>query len=222
MSPYKLYTIGYTTFPAPEEFIQVLKKYNINALVDVRSSPYSQRYECFNRENIRHALKEEGLEYVFLGDELGARPNNLALYTDGVADFSKMQNSETFLNGCRRVRLGLEKNYVICLMCAEKDPMTCHRTVLVSHAIRNLYKNEINIEHIQENALEQQEHLDRRIMNKFNMDTNNLLIRIRLQKENKNLNSRELNALEMITRRNEAYRKQGKEIAYKLDQAETS
>ena len=145
MSPFNLFTIGYSGF-AIEDFIAVLKKNSIGALVDIRSSPYSQYFKDYDITNLKFILNEKEIYYLFFGNELGARPEDHSLYTNGVADFSKMAESESFKNSCKRVRDGLNK-FSICLMCAEKDPATCHRTILVTNNFRNIYP-EINIFHI--------------------------------------------------------------------------
>lgn len=168
MSPFSLYTIGYSSFVI-EDFIAILKKKSIGAVVDVRSSPYSTRFEAYNITNIKDSLNNSAIFYLFLGDELGARPKDHSLYTNNVADFSKMAKSNIFVDGCKRIRDGLDK-FSICLMCAEKDPATCHRTILVANAFRNFYP-EINIFHIHSSSkIEPQEKLDRRIMAMYDLE----------------------------------------------------
>ena len=168
MSPFNLYTIGYSGFSL-EEFIETLKQKSIAAIIDVRSSPYSSRFEQYNITNIKDILNNNSIFYLFLGDELGARPKQRSLYTNHVADFTKMAKSTAFIDGCRRSREGLIK-FSICLMCAEKDPATCHRTILVANAFRNIYP-EISIFHIHSaSAIEPQEKLDRRIMAMHNLE----------------------------------------------------
>ena len=162
MSPFNLFTVGYSGFSI-EDFVALLKKKSIGAIVDVRSSPYSSRFEQYNITNIKGVLNDNSIFYLFLGDELGARPKDRLLYTNNVADFNKMAKSSIFVDGCKRIREGLDK-FSICLMCAEKDPATCHRTILVANAFRNLFP-EIKIFHIHSpSKIEPQEVLDRRIM----------------------------------------------------------
>lgn len=168
MSLFNLYTIGYSGFSI-EDFIGVLKNNSIGAIVDVRSSPYSSRFELYNITSIKDCLNNKNIFYLFLGDELGARPKDRSLYTNNVADFTKMAKSNAFIDGCKRIRDGLDK-FPICLMCAEKDPATCHRTILITNAFRNSYP-EINIFHIHPSSkIEPQEKLDRRIMAMYNLE----------------------------------------------------
>ena len=172
MSLYNLYTIGYSGFDI-DNFLLALKKYSIGALVDVRTSPHSAYYTIYNRENIKNILNRENILYLFLGKELGARPEDGALYTRHIADFKKISNSESFIEACRRIRQGLEI-FPICMMCAEKDPINCHRTVLVANAFRNTYP-EVSISHIHSDLkIESQDRIDRRIMALYDLEQEHL------------------------------------------------
>lgn len=196
MSPFNLFTIGYSGF-AIEDFIAVLKKNSIGALVDIRSSPYSKYFKDYDITSLKFILNEKKIYYLFFGNELGARPEDHSLYTNGVADFSKMANSKSFRNGCERVREGLNK-FSICLMCAEKDPATCHRAILVTNNFRNIYP-EINIFHIYSpSKIESQEQLDIRIMTINKLDQGDLL-------------------KSEIERQKDAYLSQEKKIAYTIE-----
>ncbi len=168
MSQFNLFTIGYAGFTL-SEFISALKGKQIGALIDVRSSPYSSRFEQFNITNIKDVLNNNGIYYLFLGDGLGARPKDSSLYSNNSADFDKMAKSQFFIEGCKRVRDGLNK-FPVCLMCAEKDPATCHRTILVANNFRNVYP-EVTIQHIHSLCkIEPQEKLDRRIMAMYDLE----------------------------------------------------
>ncbi len=168
MSPFNLYTIGYAGFPL-DDFLSELRSKSIGAIIDVRSSPYSSRFEQFNITNIKDILNKNKIYYLFLGDKLGARPKDISLYTDNCADFEKMSKSSQFIDGCKRIKEGLNK-FSVCIMCAEKDPATCHRTILVANTLRNLYP-EVNIFHIHPlSKIEPQEKLDRRIMAMYDLE----------------------------------------------------
>ncbi len=172
MSLYNLYTIGYSGFDI-DNFLLALKKYSIGALVDVRTSPHSAYYTIYDRENIKNILNRENIFYLFLGKELGARPEDGALYTRHIADFKKISNSESFIEACKRIRQGIEM-FPICMMCAEKDPINCHRTVLVANAFRNRYP-EVSIFHIHSDLkIERQDRIDRRIMALYNLEQEHL------------------------------------------------
>jgi uncharacterized protein (DUF488 family) len=139
-----LFTIGYSG-RSIDKFIALLEQHKMTALCDVRSVPYSGRNPQFNRELLKKVLKSHNIEYVFLGEELGARPRDPSCYVDGKAVYQKIAESPLFKNGLERIRAGMQKDYVLALMCAEKDPMACHRSILIC---RNLRDWLIDIRHI--------------------------------------------------------------------------
>jgi uncharacterized protein (DUF488 family) len=156
-----LFTIGYAN-RSLDEFISLLAERRITALCDVRSVPYSSRNPQFNREPLQKALKSHGVDCVFLGEELGARSKDPSCYVNGKAIYQKIAASNLFRNGLERIRIGMEKNYIIALMCAEKDPLTCHRSILIC---RNLRDKNIDIRHIIDNeTTETQSALEQRLI----------------------------------------------------------
>ena len=156
-----LFTIGYSGRTI-DNFITLLDQHKITALCDVRSQPYSSRNPQFNRELLKKAVKSHNIEYVFLGEELGARPKDSSCYVDGKAIYQKISDSILFKTGLERIKIGMQKNYVLALMCAEKDPMTCHRSILIC---RNLRGMGIDIWHIIEKEnLETQTDLENRLI----------------------------------------------------------
>ena len=156
-----LFTIGYSN-RSIDSFIALLERHKITALCDVRSVPYSTRNPQFNRELLKKVLQSRNIEYVFLGEELGARPKDSSSYVDGKAVYQKIAESALFKNGLERIRLGMEKDYVLALMCAEKDPMACHRSILIC---RNLRNRLIDIRHIiDHDTIETQADLERRLV----------------------------------------------------------
>jgi uncharacterized protein (DUF488 family) len=126
-------TIGHSTH-SWERFIALLRKADVTAIADVRSSPYSRYSKRFNREALREELRLDGVSYAFLGDELGGRPKEQMLYCEGVADYEKMARASEFEKGLDRVVDGAKK-YRIALMCTERDPLDCHRCLLVGRAL---------------------------------------------------------------------------------------
>ena len=156
-----LFTIGYAG-RSIDDFILLLELHKITALCDVRTIPYSARNPQFNRQVLTKVLKFHNIEYVFLGEELGARPNNSSCYVEGKASFQMIAVSALFKKGLERVDLGLQKKYVLALMCAEKDPMTCHRSILIC---RNLRGPDIDIRHILDHeTTETQADLEKRLI----------------------------------------------------------
>jgi len=138
-----IYTIGHSNHPI-YRFIGLLRSHGITAIADVRSSPYSRHNPQFNTKALAAALKKAGIAYVFLGEELGARPKNPACYNNGRVDFGRLAAREEFQRGIERVLQGSEK-YRLALMCAEKEPLDCHRTILVC---RHLRDRGVGIRHI--------------------------------------------------------------------------
>ncbi len=136
-------TIGHSTH-SWERFLALLRSANVTAVADVRTSPYSRLYPHFNRDDLRHELRSDGISYVFLGKELGGRPNERRFYCDGVADYEKMAQASEFKKGLDRVIEGAKK-YRIALMCSERDPLDCHRCLLVGRA---LAQRGIRVRHI--------------------------------------------------------------------------
>lgn len=128
-----VFTIGHSTHSA-EAFVALLRQHGIEAVVDVRSSPYSRFNPQFNRENLGRFLKEHGIRYVFLGKELGARTEDRSCYENGRVQYGRLAQTLLFQSGLDRVRQGAQR-YRIALMCAEKEPLECHRTLLVAKAL---------------------------------------------------------------------------------------
>lgn len=154
-----VYTIGHSTQPL-DRFLGLLAAHGITALADVRSSPYSRMNPQFNRESLRRALHENGISYVFLGKELGARSSDPACYAHGRVQYELLARTETFMAGLKRVEQGAMK-YRVALMCAEKDPLHCHRTILVA---RHLVDRGAKVHHIlNDGAIEKHEDALRRL-----------------------------------------------------------
>jgi uncharacterized protein (DUF488 family) len=140
----ELFTIGHSNHTI-EEFLSLLRKHSITAVADVRSVPYSQYNPQFNREAIETSLKNNSIGYVFLGKELGARPDDPSCYTQNQVNFNLLTKKKFFINGIHRIIHGIEQNHRIVLMCSEKDPLFCHRTVLIC---RYLKRFDLEIEHV--------------------------------------------------------------------------
>jgi uncharacterized protein (DUF488 family) len=138
-----VFTIGHSTHGA-DRFRELLTGHNVNAVADVRSSPYSRFNRQFNREKLRADLKNDRIAYVFLGDELGARSQDRSCYVDGKVRYDLLAQTSLFQHGLGRVIRGAQ-THRIALMCAEKDPLTCHRCILVS---RHLVAQQVDVQHI--------------------------------------------------------------------------
>jgi uncharacterized protein (DUF488 family) len=140
---FDLYTIGHSTH-GRERFSALLEQARVNAIADVRSSPFSPHFPHFSQSELKRWLKHESVSYVFLGKELGGRPGNPALFRNGVADYEAMAATSAFTEGLERLIKGAE-SHRIAMMCSEHDPVDCHRCLLVA---RRLAERGLTVGHI--------------------------------------------------------------------------
>ena len=161
----EIFTIGYSGFPNVEDFISALKYYKIQILIDVRSSPFSAYYEAYNRDRLDLLLRSEGIFYANYAKQFGARQDNIEFYKKGRLDFETFSKSEQFLAGVSHVE---ESSAVVALMCAEKQPSECHRTILVARA---LSERGLNITHILPGGITMTQHdIDAELLEKYYPD----------------------------------------------------
>ncbi|MPZ38682.1 MAG: DUF488 family protein [Rhizobiales bacterium] len=128
-----LLTIGHSNLPL-DQFMTMLKAHNVTAIVDVRSVPFSRRFPWFSSRTLSERLQSKGIAYVMMGETLGGRPANPALYCDGVADYEAMASTTDFHASIDRV-IAESARHRPCLMCSEREPLDCHRCLLVSRAL---------------------------------------------------------------------------------------
>ena len=127
-------TIGHSNHSI-EAFLALLRGAGVTAIADVRSSPASRHCPHFDRERLIASLSAVDIAYVFLGHSLGGRPSDPSHYSGGVADYEKMAKSSAFERGLERVVVGAHR-FRPALMCSERDPLDCHRFLLVSRALQ--------------------------------------------------------------------------------------
>ena len=126
-------TIGHSNHSL-ERFVALLAEHRVTAVADVRSAPYSRFRPHFNRDALAAALKTHGIDYAFLGRELGGRPDDPTCYNGGRVDYERMARTGSFRDGVDRVIDGAARHRMA-LMCAEKEPLDCHRTLLVARVL---------------------------------------------------------------------------------------
>lgn len=185
---------------------QTLKEYGVGFLVDVRTVPYSKQYPQSNAENLKVEGKKYGISYIHM-PEIGAkandsqnvfskasdiffenifpiskssRPEHIELNAnDSIVDFNKFRNDEYFVNGLKRIKTAYSKNYILALMCSEKNPMDCHRYFLISKAIEQRFGDWIEVKHMKQidsdkigliTNQELNEQLKELVCKKFNLD----------------------------------------------------
>jgi uncharacterized protein (DUF488 family) len=155
-----LYTIGHSNHESAA-FLGLLRQHGVTAVGDVRSQPYSRYVPQYSRDALETALAEAGIAYVFLGKELGARSDNPLCYLDGQVQYDRLAAEPIFAEGIGRVVQGMQR-YRIALLCAEKDPLDCHRALLVA---RKLFESGIPVSHIlADGALEGQQAMESRLL----------------------------------------------------------
>lgn len=156
----ELFTVGHST-QSLDSFISLLKRHRIEVIADVRSRPYSGRFPHFSKDALQQSLKAVGVRYVFLGRELGARREEPECHIHGQATYDRIAQLPAFGEGIRRVLKGAHR-FRIALMCAEQDPLTCHRTILVCHEIK---QHGVLIHHIgRSGTLEDHEQAEQRLI----------------------------------------------------------
>ena len=127
-----VYTIGHSNQPA-DEFDALLLRQSIERVVDVRSRPRS-RFGQFNGKALAKRLTGRGIEYLYLGDQLGGYPEPDALYDDGRVVYERVAALPHFRSGIKRVAKECEQQRMA-LMCAQEDPKVCHRHPLLASAL---------------------------------------------------------------------------------------
>ena len=169
-------TVGHSNHSL-EEFIALLKQHSVDEVVDVRSSPYSRYTTQFNQAHMEKALEAAGISYMFLGAELGGRPTDPSCYdADGRVLYDRLADTDLFDEGIERLIRGADER-CIALMCAEKEPLDCHRTLLVA---RTLVERGVDVQHILANgSLEKHEASMNRLMGVLKLPPNGDLFRSR-------------------------------------------
>jgi len=139
-----IYTIGHSNH-SPEHFIELLKKYQIDVLVDVRSRPHSKQVPYFNKNALKTLVTTNGIRYLFLGKELGGIPEKSNFYDEnGYVVYSRIAGSEPFLRAISRLETGILE-YRVAIMCGEENPFGCHRRLLIGRVLK---ERGVAIQHI--------------------------------------------------------------------------
>jgi uncharacterized protein (DUF488 family) len=138
-----IYTIGHSLHSS-DAFCNLVLRHDVDVVLDVRSSPYSSRAPQFNRTSLQSLLRDVGVRYSFGGKTLGGRPDDERLYFRGQVSYEMMAATDSFVSSLRRIARGA-KSTVVALLCAEADPIECHRFLLVSRA---LHVRGLKVQHI--------------------------------------------------------------------------
>ncbi|MFE3998949.1 DUF488 family protein [Nocardioides sp. YIM B13467] len=131
--PGTVFTVGHSTHEF-DAFVGLLREHNVSAIADVRSTPASRFNPQFNRDALSSSLGSMGISYVFLGKELGARSDDRNCYVDGTVQFDRLAEAPAYQEGLDRIESG-RAEHRIAIMCAERDPLDCHRAILISESL---------------------------------------------------------------------------------------
>jgi len=148
-----IFTIGHSNHPV-EKFIALLKQHAISLVTDVRSEPYSRYCMHFNKAELEGYLKKEDIRYLYMGKELGARPNSDRYYDGNKVNLDKLLEGEEFRQGMHWLLVHVPDERMA-LMCAEKDPLYCHRMIILSRQLKSYH---IDIKHILEDGTLEDQH----------------------------------------------------------------
>lgn len=189
---HSILTIGHSKHTI-ERFTALLAEARVTAVADIRSAPRSRFAPHFNKDALPASLAQQNIAYVFLGKELGGRPEQQGMFTAGVADYEKMVASESFRAGLQRLMTGAEQ-HLIAVMCAEADPLDCHRCLLVGRALAGA---NVDVGHILASGeIITHGQAEERLLHLENLTEAGLLLRTRDE------------------RLAEAYRSRGRKVAY--------
>ena len=156
-----LCTVGHSNLEFPQ-FAKLLEDAQVALVVDVRSRPYSGRFPQFSQPGFERLLKDRGISYLFLGEELGGRPDDPDVYrSSGVVDYRSRRRSYGFQAGLERVSRELELRS-LALMCAEEDPLECHRFLMICPELVKLGIRPVHIR--KDSTIELQESAENRLL----------------------------------------------------------
>lgn len=139
-----VWTIGHSRHEF-EVFVNLLGKYDIDVVVDVRSVPMSRMAPQFSHVGVKKSLASVGVDYIFMGPELGGRPDDDEMYDEkGYVLYNRVAESESFLQAMQRLRHGLV-NHRVAIMCSEGSPVGCHRHLLIGRVLASEGVEVVNI-----------------------------------------------------------------------------
>lgn len=129
-----LFTLGHSN-QEMSDFLGTLVRHEIKVVCDVRSRPGSFRFPQFNREPLEARLTTARIRYEFCGEQLGGRPLDPQFYlANGLVDYSKRRRAPAFLEAIDKA-IALARERKTAILCAEEDPLHCHRFLLICPAL---------------------------------------------------------------------------------------
>jgi uncharacterized protein (DUF488 family) len=159
-----IYTIGHSVHKA-DYFLELLRAYKVNSIIDVRSIAASRFNPQFIKSRLSAFLEANNIRYFHLHEEFGARQKKLELLDEiGRVDFEKMRASKEFRSGIQFLKGEVALGFIPALMCAEADPLECHRFSMISVAL----KNDFRVRHIlKDKSVVENEDLEKALLKKF-------------------------------------------------------
>jgi uncharacterized protein (DUF488 family) len=187
-------TIGHSRHSL-ERFLSLLDAAQVTAVADVRSAPASRFSPQFNKNALAASLAQRGIAYLFLGKELGGRPERPELYTQGRADYEKMAAAAEFRAGLAQL-LDAAERHRVAAMCAEADPLDCHRCLLVGRVLAEAGRDVAHI--LASGEIASQAEIEDRLLETEHLADDDLVMRSR--------------AARLV----EAYRSRNRKVAYAM------
>jgi len=162
----ELYTIGHSSHSF-NRFVTYLKSCKVDTVIDVRSNPYSRFHSQYRYKALKAGLPDANIDYIFLGKQLGARSKDPAYYIDGRVSYRLLAKSPVFQEGLKELQRMIRAARVG-IMCAEKDPLDCHRMVLVCRHFRD---QPVEIRHIlADGSVEAHPDTEKRLIKRAGLD----------------------------------------------------
>jgi len=165
-----VFTIGHSNHDITA-FVNLLLANKIELLIDVRSTPYSKIYPHFNMSPLEVSLTNNSIKYIFLGNSLGGRSNSISDYSEGRVMYDRLAQKEEYISSINEL-ISISAKYKTVLMCSEKEPLECHRALLISKSIE---MHNMKIFHIHRDGyIESQSEAIQRLLKIWKLDTPNL------------------------------------------------
>ena len=160
-----IYTVGHSTHPIGV-FLDLLKTYSVNCVIDVRSIAASSYNPQYNKEPLSNFLKANGITYLHFAEEFGARHTDPDLLDEeGKVNFELVRKSWNFKTGVEKIWEGIDKGFTIALMCSESEPFDCHRFSMVSIALE---KDGFDVKHIlKDKTIKTNAELEKQLLKKY-------------------------------------------------------
>lgn len=138
-----IYTVGHGLLTL-DDLVSNLSRHGVEAIIDVRSQPFSGRAPHFNKESLSLSLERVGITYVWMGQTLGGRPSDELRTPSGAPDYERMSRQRPTVAALDKVAEAADRRR-IALLCSEARPEGCHRTRMLEP---ELERRGVVVEHI--------------------------------------------------------------------------